>query len=1213
MRGIRSFAALMLITAALIQLGGCGEKENKDLLKARALISKGDYEAAPLKVEAALKAEPQNPEALCFKEILSVRGKADPEAWRRVIERCLKLMEPVESEIDQLSSKEELDEDELKRLRRLIRSRNYAMGFLVKALAETAERGGWARRLFEEAPDLTVRAILKGEKCFDEEVRRRADQLILRMDGAAIKPLINQLSSADPVEKANAVRLLGLLKAEEAVEPLGRLAGSREESFEVIYEIPIALERIGGEGIIGPLRAVLKNQYAQPKIHAVKLLAELKAVEAIPDIIDLLAEGNSYVVSAAKSALISFGREAVPHLLGVLRTRAENVHLPPSATVTEDREVARRNSVVGAAMDVLADLMAVEAIPEIAAFLEDDDLRGSASSALVKFGPAATPALMEALKNPKSEVRVAAANALKSTLDKRAVKALLEALKDENKEVVAAAASALGAMKAREAVPQLSKLLADPDERIRTSVLDALNNIAYYDPEEVKMVLQVATDKSERESIRISALTVLKTLKPEEASDELIRIMMAEDETPDVRRAAVAALGEIKPKEALEPMLRIISALREKPKDYQRLLKKRYGTIEALNREWGTDYKLWTEIKPIPSLVRGEVALALGKIKGDEVVDPLIKALKDDDRAVVRKNAAWALGEIGGEKVIGPLIRALRKDDVGIVRNEAAVALGNIATKKATGALVKTLKSDKYETARKNAAWALSQIKDEAAVDDLIDVLSDKGKSEEERESEAVIEQVMNALVNIGSPSVEPLIGLLDHEQAYVRARAAHCLGQIADTSALEALTKAALEDESPMVRGYAISAIASLKTRKAVEPLLKVLGSEDEWKTNKAKAAEGLGKLRDERGVDPLLRCLRSGVIEVMEAAATALGEIRDYRAFDELLKLAGSTDPSVRIAAITALGEFGDPAAEDVLLKPLNGELTSQTLPIWEAAVEALGKIGSRKAVPRLMSILEDRSLPSSLRAKAAAALGEIGDERAIPILLDRVRDKTEYDEVWQEVATALGKLRVEEAAGPIAERAADTWESESLRATAAEALGRTGADEALKTLEELLSDGSETVRGGAILGLGRSHRPEVIDTLISIMQDSSKAESERYKAAKALGEFKGDKVIDALIETLNDTSAQESVRKNAADSLGRIGGDKAAQALMEAYRKKDCPIGLKRRIVSALGEAGSLKAVDLLREALGEDDPDLHYNAARSLYKLTGEAPGYKFGRG
>ena len=79
------------------------------------------------------------------------------------------------------------------------------------------------------------------------------------------------------------------------------------------------------------------------------------------------------------------------------------------------------------------------------------------------------------------------------------------------------------------------------------------------------------------------------------------------------------------------------------------------------------------------SYTRQLTAMALGKIGDARAVEPLIKALKDED-SDVREYAAWALGEIGNKRAINPLINALvlAKSRKG-VRLEAARAIGKIS------------------------------------------------------------------------------------------------------------------------------------------------------------------------------------------------------------------------------------------------------------------------------------------------------------------------------------------------------------------------------------------------------------------------------------------------------------------------------------------------------------------------------------------------------
>ena len=66
----------------------------------------------------------------------------------------------------------------------------------------------------------------------------------------------------------------------------------------------------------------------------------------------------------------------------------------------------------------------------------------------------------------------------------------------------------------------------------------------------------------------------------------------------------------------------------------------------------------------------------LGLTKSNQVVNELLKALKDSD-GVVRRNAVEALGKIGTETAIAGLLKALEESNKD-VRWKAAFALGDI-------------------------------------------------------------------------------------------------------------------------------------------------------------------------------------------------------------------------------------------------------------------------------------------------------------------------------------------------------------------------------------------------------------------------------------------------------------------------------------------------------------------------------------------------------
>lgn len=169
-------------------------------------------------------------------------------------------------------------------------------------------------------------------------------------------------------------------------------------------------------------------------------------------------------------------------------------------------------------------------------------------------------------------------------------------------------------------------------------------------------------------------------LEEEQVKDEIdIQIDLLKDPDWVVRREAAITLGEMGDERCVEPLA---AALRDG--DWQ---------------------------------VR-EVAIdGLGQI-GSPAVDVLLKLLRDWD---VRKSAILALGKIRDERVLEPLMQQLRNDEF---MEDATDALVNLGEPSVPG-LIKALK-DKEELVRKQAVIALGRIKSLEAIDPLIEMLQNK-------------------------------------------------------------------------------------------------------------------------------------------------------------------------------------------------------------------------------------------------------------------------------------------------------------------------------------------------------------------------------------------------------------------------------------------------------------------------------------------------------
>lgn len=107
---------------------------------------------------------------------------------------------------------------------------------------------------------------------------------------------------------------------------------------------------------------------------------------------------------------------------------------------------------------------------------------------------------------------------------------------------------------------------------------------------------------------------------------------------------------------------------------------------------------------------RKEAALALGEIKDERAVEPLIEALSH--KALdIRMSAAKALGEIGDKRAIEPLARAYH-DHNQYVRYYVVIALSRFKDdERALKALEEVLREDPEPDLRRIAAIALGKIK----------------------------------------------------------------------------------------------------------------------------------------------------------------------------------------------------------------------------------------------------------------------------------------------------------------------------------------------------------------------------------------------------------------------------------------------------------------------------------------------------------------------
>ena len=1263
---------------------GCGEKEDKAILSARKAIVKGDYAAAESSVQKSLSNDSDSQEARYLNSLLQLRNSTDTNDWHQTIAQILTHLETLNTDISAISILEDPDSDELNRQERLIRSRNSISGLLATALAMAVEKQPTLLSdLVKKSDAVVVTGLLEAQKCYQPSVHEAVTRLLQQLRAGTagtgskfITLLKKSTQHQDPQIRKAAIRELSALQSNELIPTYKSILTKTDEVPEVSYSAIVAVgalckpELQPSAEIVSTLQLATRNNNAQVRMHAAKLLGKLQAPESIDDLIKLLADSNGYVKNTAIDALDRIGTPAIAPLLAVLETSASNI-IPDvddgfseqyryiaSAYIDDSWMKKYRLRAQSAAIGTLGRLRAEEAVIPLIELFANEDLKGAASAALISMRGMAVPELLDTLQTGEYHVQLASANAISTIGDRRAIQPFIGILTgDANKEVKAIAAKALGNMRARgphnAAVSALTAAL-ELDDTTVTQAAEALGKINVSADDTIRKLIVISMDKLRRETVRSAAINALWQLKPENGTQPMLLLMLSDETSAVIRSNAVKVLSRIKDTETLPALFWVLSMQYDEISDFQRHMKRKYKTLDALrshldslNIEWTADYprpnyRIWGELKPIPSLVRSEVARSLGIFKGDTVIEPLINALADDQRATVRRSAAWALGRVGGDNAVDALITALKKDKQGVVRQEAAIALGTIKSQKSVDPLLDIIRTDKYETARLEATKALREISPTLVDKGLVDIVKKgRGSFEDGHEVQSVQNEVIGALLKDGNETTTDLLldALKSADDEWTRWAIIYMLGVIHKASALDTML-AELENPSYVIRKEVVTRLGGFKDRKTVEPLIAILENREESKSIRAAAAASLNALRDERAAPALREALNDENSAVRLQAVAALGGIKDAKAVPKLSEMVENrleTD-DIRAAAVTALGNIGDKASEDLLIRAVNIRIGN----ISNNAIIALGKLESTAAVPMLITILEDKRIPldastaalanASPRLKAAVALGNIGGTAAINALANRLIDDTEYivaleDEwnrrnlalndkrrnwSWEVIVGAAKKHQLPEfIADKIQVRADDEWEGKPVRNAASVVLGRTRSLN-ISQLREALADSDVDVRKDTAKKIGETLTTALVQDLVLVANGENEDNKDvRRLATQALGELSDASTTDALIEIMNNDENHIEIRRDAARSLGKIGNEKAVSALVAKLTElhaDQTERAFRINLIQALGDAKNDSTTQLLETVLEDSDADIHFQAASALFEITGKGYGY-----
>jgi hypothetical protein len=116
-----------------------------------------------------------------------------------------------------------------------------------------------------------------------------------------------------------------------------------------------------------------------------------------------------------------------------------------------------------------------------------------------------------------------------------------------------------------------------------------------------------------------------------------------------------------------------------------------------------------------------------------------------------------------------------------------------------------------------------------------------------------------------------------------------------------------------------AVRTLGTLRDRRAIEPILKVLSDKSEDLDARAAAAEVLWKFRDKRVIEALCKslCNETEDFAARLKFANILGKLGDRSAVEPLIATLADKHEYVRSEAAQVLGRLGDKRAVDLLIK--------------------------------------------------------------------------------------------------------------------------------------------------------------------------------------------------------------------------------------------------------------------------------------------------------
>ena len=390
------------------------------------------------------------------------------------------------------------------------------------------------------------------------------------------------------------------------------------------------------------------------------------------------------------------------------------------------------------------------------------------------------------------------------------------------------------------------------------------------------------------------------------------------------------------------------------------------------------------------------------------------------------------------------------------------------------------------------------------------------------------------------------------------------------------------LGDKDWRVRKTIVDGFVRDPQPEVISGLLGALGdAENAGKRN--SATEGLMRIGAPATGRIVERLRYERDVDVRLSLVNLLGDLRSAEGFEILLQiLEREQDINVASSVISSIGRYRDAAALPHLLPVLQHD------DLWLKfhAIEALGEIGDRPALPAILPLYAEKSL----RKPVLEAIGKIADVGTVSFLLKVIAEEEKLN------LTALRALvRIAEASKP---RIVEQAERQLVQRKFRESFP---ADKVPPLIEHLHSTPKRDVKAFILKFLGWSADERALPELMNYLEQPDTAET----AAQALIDF-GPGAVAAILDTLRNAEEDEVVAL-LLRVLNAIGGAESVPNILP-FLDHDNPM-IRRLAIETLGDITDPRSIDYLMAKLDDSDVASQQAAVNSISALVAAFPEMK----